>query len=98
MYKNVANQHIVGVILLFSSCLLTVTAKARPANENSPINYANTDLRSAKKISPQPNPQLLQKLLKAILPGNPSNGYAFGLSFTFSANKIRRAYYEKSID
>jgi hypothetical protein len=48
MYKNVSNQHIVGVILLFSSCLLTVTAKAQATNETPTVNYANADIKSAK--------------------------------------------------
>ena len=56
MYKNVSNQHIVGVILLFSSCLLAVTAKAQSTNENSTVNHANTALKSGKK-SDQPSTQ-----------------------------------------
>jgi len=43
MYKNVLNQHIIGVILLFSSYF---TANAQISGENSAINYANADLKS----------------------------------------------------
>jgi len=54
MYKNVSNQYIIAIILLFSSCLLTVTAKAQAANENPTKNYVNDDLKSGKK-SDQPS-------------------------------------------
>src|SRR6185503_4570339 len=82
MYKNVSNQHIVGIILLFSSCLLTVTAKAQSTNENLTVNYANADLKSDKKPAwPLPQPLTTAKSSGTDTAWKPIRrlwGYTFG--------------------
>jgi hypothetical protein len=82
MYKNVSNQHIIGIILLFSSCLLTVTASAQSKNENSDVNYASADIKSAKKSNQPTEPTTTTvKPAKTDTSWKPVRrlwGYAFG--------------------
>ncbi len=89
MYKNVLNQRIIGIILLFSSCLMTVTAKAQTSNENSTVSYANADLKSGKK-SDQPStlPATTTKSAETDTAWKPTRrlwGYAFG-DFYYNAH------------
>ncbi|HEY4327363.1 MAG TPA: hypothetical protein VGN20_25495 [Mucilaginibacter sp.] len=49
MYKNVSNQLIVGLFLLYPSCFLAVTARAQLKSANSTTISANADTKADQK-------------------------------------------------
>jgi len=46
MYKNVSNQRMIALFLLFSSCFLTVTARALSKKSTPPKILANADVKT----------------------------------------------------
>ncbi len=46
MYKNVSNQRMIALFLLFSSCFLTVTARALSKKAVRPQILANADVKT----------------------------------------------------
>jgi hypothetical protein len=82
MYKNVSKQHIVALILLFSSCFSAVTAKAQTISATSATIFANADLKTEKKAN-QPSTQTANAVKPAETdttwkPVRRLWGYAFG--------------------
>jgi hypothetical protein len=82
MYKNVLNQHIIALFLLFSSCFFAITVKAQATTGNSTVNYASTDLKSDKKSDQLPTQPLTStkspETDTAWKPVRRLWGYAFG--------------------
>ena len=89
MYKNVSNQRNIALILLFSSYLLPVTAKAQATNGNSSAIYASADLKSDKKSNqPSDQPNTTLKPAETDTTWKPVRrvwGYAFG-DFYYNAH------------
>jgi len=82
MYKNVLNQLIVGVFLLFPSCFIAVTARAQTISANPSTFYANADDKSGKKAIEPPAETITQaKSANQDTSWKPTRrlwGYAFG--------------------
>jgi hypothetical protein len=49
MYKNVSNQRIIALVLLFSSCFAAIRLNAQAISANSAIATANTNIETDKK-------------------------------------------------
>jgi hypothetical protein len=82
MYKNVLNQRIIALFLLFSSCFLTVTTRAQSIESSSPLLLANANLKSTNNPGIAYNQQIVTpKANEPDTSWHPQRrlwGYAFG--------------------
>ncbi len=82
MYKNVLNQRMIALFLLFSSCFLTVTARAQSTESSSPQILANAAIKSTNNLGSADNQQTVTpKVTEPDTSWHPQRrlwGYAFG--------------------